>query len=207
MFGGGSSLRLCPRAVLGYTVAHMNKTTWFYLSLLSGLWLLPVPVFAADVDDPDVGNPFIEGPKWQESEVAIPAFPNPDELLTVQVDHADMPFVFRIDPDSVSVDKDGVSRYTVVIESNSGARNVLYEGIRCSTNEYRTYAYGTYDNEFSKAQSDSWAKIAGGGAMAHRYNFKRYYMCDDYGRPLPVKEILRRIRYPDNFATSGAREY
>lgn len=180
----------------------MNNNIPLYLCLVFGGLLLSAPVSAQENDDADLGS-FIDGSKWQEGEVTIPKFPNRDDLIKVEVDRVDMPFSFYIDPASLSVGKDSITRYTVVIESDTGASNVMYEGIRCWTNEYQTYAYGTYDNAFSKARSSSWKKITSSGAMAHRYNFKRYYLCSNHGRPLQIRESLRRIRYPEDFATGG----
>ena len=184
----------------------MNKNILLYLAFLCSSLLLSAPLSALENDDPDLGGGFIEAPKWQEAKIAIPPFPNRNDLVKVEVDRVDMPFSFYIDPASLSIDKDGVSRYTVVIESSSGASNIMYEGIRCATHEYRTYAYGTHDGKFSKALSSSWTKITSSGAMAHRYNFRRHYMCNDLDRPLPVRESLQRIRYPEDFATSGERD-
>jgi hypothetical protein len=82
----------------------------------------------------------------------------------------------------------------------------MYEGIRCATHEYRTYAYGTHDGKFSRAQSSSWTKITSSGAMAHRYNLRRYYLCNDLDQPIPVTESLQRIRYPENFASGGLHD-
>ena len=185
--------------------ADMNKNIWFYLSLMCSAWLLSAPLSALENDDPDLGGGFIEPQKWQEGEVALPPFPNRDDLVKLEVDRVDMPFSFYIDPRSLSVDKSGVSRYTMVIESSSGASNIMYEGIRCSTNEYRTYAYGTHDDKFSKARSNRWTNISSSGAMAHRDNLRRFYLCSDLDQPLSASESLQRIRYPENFATGGER--
>ena len=152
---------------------------------------------ASALNDDD--NEYVEGPKWKESDITIPAFPNQDDRIQVQIDRADMPFEFYIDPASVSVGSDDIWRYTIVIESNSGASNVLHEGIRCSTNEYRTYAYGTYDNKFIKARVSNWKNILGGGAMAHRYDLKKHYLCSNIDTPFTVDEALQRIRYPSDF--------
>jgi hypothetical protein len=184
----------------------MNKNILLYLAFLCSGLLSSAPLSALDNDDPHFGD-FIEAPKWQEAKVTIPPFPNRDDLLKVEVDRVDMPFSFYVDPDSLSVVNDDVVRYTVLIESNSGASNIMYEGIRCSTNEYRTYAYGTHDEKFSKARASSWTRITStiSGAMTHRYNFKRYYLCDDLGRPLSASVSLQRIRYPEDFAMEGER--
>ncbi len=183
----------------------MNKNIPFYLSLICSVLLLSAPLSAQENDDVDLGD-FIEAPKWKESDIVLPPFPNRDELVKVEVDRVDMPFSFYIDPTSLNVGKDGVSRYTMLIESFSGASNIMYEGINCSTGEYRTYAYGTYDDKFSKARVSSWSNITSSGAMAHRYNLKHYYLCSDIDSPFPVSESLQRIRYPEDFATGGLRD-
>ena len=41
--------------------------------------------------------------------------------------------------------------YTLVIKSPTGAMNVSYEGIRCQTEEERTYAYGRNDKTWARA--------------------------------------------------------
>lgn len=183
----------------------MNKNIRLYLSIICSGLLLSAPLSAQENDDPDLGGGFIEAPKWQETEIALPPFPNRDDLIKMEVDRVDMPFNFYIDPNSLSVGKDGVSRYTVLIESGSGASNIMHEGIRCSTNEYRTYAYGTYDDKFSKARSSAWLEISTTGSMAHRYNLRRFYLCSDLGQSLSVSDSLQRIRYPADFATGGER--
>jgi hypothetical protein len=184
----------------------MNKNILYYLVLFCSGLLLSAPLSAIENDDPDLGDGFIEAPKWQESGLALPSFPTRDDLVKLEVDRVDMPFSFYIDPASLSLGKDGVLRYTIVIESNSGASNIMYEGIRCATHEYRTFAYGTPDGKFSKALHSNWTRITSSGAMAHRYNLRRYYLCNDFDRPISIPEALQRIRYPENFATSGLRD-
>jgi hypothetical protein len=49
-------------------------------------------------------------------------------------------FRFFVDALSVSVDEEGVVRYVLVARSRDGVENVSFEGMRCSTNEYRIYA-------------------------------------------------------------------
>ncbi|MGD8742924.1 MAG: CNP1-like family protein [Granulosicoccaceae bacterium] len=174
------------------------------LSLARPIFLLadsPLPT-----DDPDLGE-FIEGPKWQEQKVdKFPDWPDEDKLLPVEVDAVDAPFRFFIDPESLTVGSDGVSRYTVVIRSSSGASNVMYEGLRCRTREYRTYAYGgTSDHKFHKATVSNWQPVreTSSGSMIHRYNFLRYYMCDRLENPRTVADVLREIRYPKDYFDSG----
>jgi len=182
----------------------MRDISFLYRVLFLISAIVASPCYAElDSDDPDLGS-FIEGAKWKEDNVIIPAFPRTEDLLKVEVDRADMPFSFYIDSKNLSVsNNDGITRYTVVIESNSGAKNVLFEGIRCETTEFRTFAYGTYDNKLVKARTSKWTRILNDGFMVHRYDFLRHYMCDESQTSIPVKEVLRKIEYPEDFQGAG----
>lgn len=176
----------------------MNTKALFFPFLICGSLLLAAPLSAQENDDSDLGS-FIEPPKWNEGEVVIPAFPNRRDLIKIELDRADQPFNFYLDPKALSSGKDSVVRYTLVLESYSGARNVFYEGIRCQTGEYRTYAYGRTDGKFSKATIAKWTSFHESDRMAFRYNFFKHYMCDGLQNVLPRDRILQRIRYPENF--------
>lgn len=159
-----------------------------------------------ETDDADLGG-FIEGPKWKEAGVVIPPFPKVDDLLKVEVDRAGSPFNFYIDSKNLSISSDkGVIRYTVVIESDSGAKNILFEGIRCQTREFRTYAYGTYDKKLVKARTSEWKLIQEKTGMVHRYNFYRHYMCSEYLTPNPIDILLQKVKYPEDFQDAGENE-
>ena len=180
----------------------------FLYSLLFLIGSLVVsPCFAEqETDDSDLGG-FIEAPKWKEDEVVIPPFPNTDDLLKVEIDRAGSPFNFYVDSKNLSISSDkGVIRYTVVIESDSGAKNILFEGIRCQTREFRTYAYGTYDKKLVKARTSIWQVIKPSSGMVHRYNFYRHYMCSEYLTPNPIDILLQKIKYPENFQVSDERD-
>lgn len=159
-----------------------------------------------ETDDADLGG-FIEGPKWKEKNAVIPPFPNADDLLKVEIDKADAPFNIFLDSKNLTASSNaGIIRYSVVIESDSGAKNVMYEGIRCLTGEFRTYAYGTYENKFVKASSSEWRPIANKTSMPHRYNFYLHYMCNEYQSSNSVPDILRKVKYPEDFEVSGERD-
>ena len=169
--------------------------------------LVASPCFAEqETDDADLGG-FIEAPKWKEDAVVIPPFPKVDDLLKVEVDRAESPFNFYIDSKNLSISADkGVIRYTVVIESDSGAKNILFEGIRCQTGEFRTYAYGTYDKKLVKARTSAWKIIKKSSGVVHHYDFYRHYMCSEYLTPNPIDILLRKVKYPEDFQVSDERD-
>lgn len=83
-------------------------------------------------------NPFEERP-FKEGQTTLPALPQDADLLPFKVAGSDS-FKFAVDPKSISVGDDNVVRYTVVITSTGGGRNVSYEGMRCDAFERRVYA-------------------------------------------------------------------
>ncbi len=92
---------------------------------------------------------------WQEEKYTLPAAPDKDKLLSFEVNVSNANRFF-VDPASISVGADGVVRYTVVIESDGGARTVNYEGLRCKTRERRLYAFGQPDGSWIESKGSSW---------------------------------------------------
>jgi hypothetical protein len=95
----------------------------------------------------------------EEIEVKFPASPQAENLIPFIVS-ATTDNQFMIDGESLNVSGNGVLRFTLVIVSPSGARNVSYEGMNCSTGERRLYAFGRPDGTWSKARNDQWTRIA-----------------------------------------------
>lgn len=113
---------------------------------------------------------------WQEVEVALPSPPAQASLLPFYVSAATVN-QFLIDSNSLNVGKDGVVRYTLVVLSSNGVRNVSYEGIRCETRERRIYAAGRADGSWSKAQRNEWVRIQEAYANRHHAALFLSYFC------------------------------
>ena len=113
---------------------------------------------------------------WQESEVVLPAYPQEDNLIEAEI-AGPKRFRFLIDSESIVVNGDGVVRYSLVARSNSGANSVSFEGIRCETREYATYAYGTVDNTWSPVSRVKWTLITDLKSNNVRYDLHRFYFC------------------------------
>ena len=139
------------------------------LACLAGLALVCSLASAAGFDDE-----FDEKP-WAEVEVQLPAYPNDASLIPFRVGSVEDTQYF-IDADSLSVGEDGVVRYVAVVISNAGARNVSYEGMRCSTAERRLYAFGRADGTWSKARGAQWLRIRG-GSNNHVVELFSSYFC------------------------------
>ena len=75
-----------------------------------------------------------------EQAVTLPPYPPRGELLEFSTGPTSE-FRFFIEASSLSV-ADGLVRYVLIARSDSGAQNVSYEGLRCSSGEVRLYALG-----------------------------------------------------------------
>lgn len=76
---------------------------------------------------------------WKETEVPPPPTFDVKRLLPVEMPPY-MSLKFGVDPATLVVTGDGVVRYVVVATGPSGASNAFYEGVRCATDEVKTYA-------------------------------------------------------------------
>ncbi len=118
----------------------------------------------------------VPGSQWQEAGIVLPAFPREEDLIEVEIS-GPRTFTFLVDANSVSVGSDGVVRYSLIARSSAGARNVSFEGMRCETNEYRTYAYGSPDQTWAPASGDNWYPIRQLQTNNYRFALATYYFC------------------------------
>jgi hypothetical protein len=161
-----------------------------WVAVVFGLLLLVFPkaVFPALFD-----NEFDEKP-WQEIEVRLPAFPQPENLIPFTVGAiADKQFL--IDEKSISVGSDEVIRYSLIVISSAGARNISYEGMRCVTAERRVYAFGQADKTWSKARSNKWVGIRGGSNSHHVALFADYFCAIGQRTIMQPEDAVRVLRY------------
>jgi hypothetical protein len=88
-----------------------------------------------------------------------------------------------VDAASISVGEDGVVRYVLVARSAQGAESVSFEGIRCSTSEYRIYATGLADGRWAPTRASSWRPIAPRSVARWHNALSREFFCPS-GRPI-----------------------
>lgn len=118
-----------------------------------------------------------KNPDWKEVDVPPPpAFSN-DRLIPV-----DMPaFVtlkFGVDPATLTVTSDGVVRYVMVAANASGASNAMYEGIRCSTGEFKTYARFSAAGQWSLVNDPQWRPLRDNNTSKHALALARQGACE-----------------------------
>lgn len=113
---------------------------------------------------------------WVELQPELPSYPRDENLLPFEVSTLSKN-QFYVDSSSISVSEDGVVRYSVVIKSAGGAKNISYEGIRCETVEIKTYAFGRADNTWSKVRVANWRAINLTGSNAYAKTLFQDFFC------------------------------
>jgi hypothetical protein len=112
--------------------------------------------------------------------VVVPAYPKRENLLSFFVS-ATTTFEFFVDATSISTGDDGVVRYVLVARSAQGAETVNYEGIRCSSREFRIYATGS-DGQWTRRVTP-WRPIAPRSIQRWHNALAREYFCP-IGEPI-----------------------
>ncbi|MEJ2529958.1 MAG: CNP1-like family protein [Gammaproteobacteria bacterium] len=144
---------------------------------------------------PDKANPFVEGEKWAETNVKIPDYPDDGDLIQLPVLDTANKLEYYIDEKSLSVSKDDyVVRYTMVIEGKHGSKNVFYEGIRCSTSEYKTYAFGNGKGKLRLSKKPEWKHVGSAGFTKFRAFLQDEYFCERI-YPRPQQTIIDSMKY------------
>lgn len=134
-----------------------------------------------------------DAPAWVESETVFPAYPKPENLIPFEVSPVTRNRHF-VDASSISVGKDNVVRYSVVIEAAGGARNVSFEGMRCGAGERRLYAYGQPDKTWSRSRDEAWQAINFDSVFSYQKVLYEDYFCPE-GTPVRnASEAVQRLR-------------
>jgi hypothetical protein len=138
------------------------------LTLPLTLAILSSPALSADWNRPFIDEQEAPTPAsvldrdrtWKEATTSLPPWPKDSDLIEFSVDDPSSQFRQFIDGKHISVGADGAVRYTLVVESRSGARNVSYEGLRCTPHgAFKIYAYGD-NGRFEEARGD-WISLHG----------------------------------------------
>lgn len=161
----------------------------------SALWVLLISVSCIAAQSSR--ESMIDGPEWKESEVPPP--PAFDVSKLVNVDGVvNSPLVFGVDPSTIRITgSDSVVRYVMVATSSSGARNVMYEGIRCSTGEVKTYARYSPEGKWNTAANPEWRPYASLPSR-HALRFAKAGACDGSAPATSVGSIVNRLKNPNS---------
>jgi len=141
----------------------------------------------ADENDPDAPR------VWMESEVKIPDAAPSTELKPFFVS-GNTPLTFAIDAKSLTIGKDDVIRYVIVITSPSGAKQVNYEGLRCEKYEWRLYATLQGDDKWVKTPNSRWQAVRGNTYNRYHSALIQDAFCENSISRKDPKEILRLLK-------------
>ncbi len=129
-----------------------------------------------------------------EEQVVFPAWPSQADLVEFVVSAATDNHFF-IDSKALSIGKDGVVRYTLVIKTPGGAVNTSFEGIRCSTASNRIYATGRPDGTWAPSRNEEWQRIENKSRNRHHAALFSEYLCQLGGQPVNnVAEAVRALK-------------
>jgi hypothetical protein len=146
-------------------------------------------------------QPAFDEPEWAETQVPPP--PAFDVKKLVAVDVPGSTLAYGVDPASIQISKkDGIVRYVMVATSSSGARNVMYEGLRCSTGEFKTYSRYSPEGEWKPVSDAQWRSVFGNMPSKHALRFARAGACDGATSASTVDVLVSRLKNP-NYRTSN----
>ena len=139
-----------------------------------------------------------DDPDWKESEVPPPPAFDMGKLVTFD-GAVNSSLVYGVDPASIRISaSDGLIRYVLVASSASGAKNVMYESIRCSTGEFKTYARYSPDGRWSPVEDAAWRSMLGSMPSRHALYFARAGACDNASTPSNVNALVYRLKNPNS---------
>ena len=165
-------------------------TVW-RLSTFTVLTAVAIHAFAQSKFDEDFDD---KEKHWEEIALQLPPAPKAENLLPFSVS-ATATQQFAIDATSLTLGTDGVVRYTLVATSESGARNVSYEGIRCQTYERKLYAFGQPDGSWSRSRRDAWERINSNESNHYHATLFKDYFCSGATMAGNARDMVTRIRY------------
>ena len=138
----------------------------------------------AEVPDADRGCTQRAGsgwePEWIEAQTPLPPLPVESDLTPIEAPRMDAAYDVLVDARNIVRGRDGVMRYTVVVRTPGGASNTFHEGLRCETDEVRTYAFATR-GDFKRIDDTAWSEMASRGPRAYQDYLANVIMCDRNG--------------------------
>lgn len=138
---------------------------------------------------------------WKETETPPPPAFDVKKLIVFEVS-PNSQLVYGVDPAAIRISqKDGIVRYVMVASNASGASNVMYEGIRCSTGEFKTYARYSSDGKWTNVSNPEWRSLFDNMPSKHALRFARAGACDNAAPATSVHVLVTRLKNP-NFRTT-----
>lgn len=134
-----------------------------------------------------------EASAWKENAVELPPYPQDADFYSFYVSPS-ATNRFYVDTAHIVLGSDGVARYTLLIISPAGIRNVSHEGMRCETRERRTYALGRPNGEWSPARGARWVPVREATTNRHHAALFQEFFCPNSIIAPRLEEVVRAIR-------------
>lgn len=134
----------------------------------------------------------LDNPDWQEELVPPPPAFSKDKLIPLEMPpHVSVKV--GVDPESITVGADGVVRYVIVMTNATGSSNAVYEGIRCISDEVKTYARLSTAGPWSMLANPAWKAVNDNMPSHHAQAFARQGGCQSR-LATSKQEIIRALK-------------
>ncbi|HZF85405.1 MAG TPA: CNP1-like family protein [Burkholderiaceae bacterium] len=138
-----------------------------------------------------------EPEQWKETEAPPPPSFDMKRLVPLAMPPY-MSLKFGVDPQTMTVTPDGVVRYVVVAYREAGnATNAFYEAVRCSTDEYKTYARYAGDG-WSQVANAEWKKIDDRNSI-YTSELAKQSLCRGRAPRASVSDMVRELKRPEDY--------
>ena len=77
----------------------------------------------------------------------------------------------------------------------------MYEGIRCATGEFKTYARYSPEGRWNMVSDPEWRSLFGNMPSKHALRFAQAGACDNAALPLSVDALVRQLKNPNSRMT------
>jgi hypothetical protein len=134
----------------------------------------------------------LDNPDWTEEQVSAPPDFSKDHLIPLEMPpHVSV--VVGVDPQTIVVGSDGVVRYVIVMTNSTGSTNAVYEGIRCVTDEVKSYARLGAAGKWSMVTNPAWKAVNDNMPSHHAQAFARQGGCQNR-LATSQKEIVNALK-------------
>lgn len=146
-------------------------------------------------------NNYVQEVEWVE--VAVPDAPAFNTANAIPIDmprHVSVKVA--VDPATLAIGSDGVVRYVATMTNTSGSVSAVYEGIRCNTDEVKTYARWSASAQWTRTIDPAWKEINSNLPSKHAFAIARQGACETRLTRNSVAEIVRALKAPSKSATT-----
>jgi hypothetical protein len=129
---------------------------------------------------------------WVEDQATSPPSYSRDQLIPIDMP----PYVsikIGVDPATITMGADGVVRYVVVMRNASGSVNAAYEGIRCTTDEVKTYARSGSSGDWHMVEQPQWKAVNDNLPSRHAFAIARQGGCETR-LSTSTAEVIRALK-------------